>query len=115
MEICGVEEQAMVAEIVPLCNYMEVSNVFEHVSWFGGNGVPIGPVPSSLLHEYLRSFSYTMPLSLFDPLILVRIEGESSFAGRRRDRLDRKNKDCCNILAAKLTKYRLAESFGGLS
>jgi hypothetical protein len=51
MDIHGVEEQAMVAEIVPLCNGMKLTEVSDHVSQFGGSGVPMGPISSSLQDE----------------------------------------------------------------
>jgi hypothetical protein len=91
MDIHSVEEQAMVAEIVPLCNGMKLTEVSDHVSQFGGSGVPMGLVSSSLLDEQLSSFNCTAPLSLLDAPILVQIEGDSSCAERRSDRLDKKN------------------------
>jgi hypothetical protein len=111
MVIQGVEKQAKVADSLPLCIGIELIEKPE--SSLGGNGVTSGPVPTTLLDEYLSSFCCTEPLSLLDAPIRVQLEGDSTCVGRRSGRLEKKNKDC-SILAAKHAEHRLAESFGDL-
>ncbi|KAM0924632.1 hypothetical protein ACQ4PT_004599 [Festuca glaucescens] len=82
-----------------------------------GNGMVLTevdlPSSSTKLDELWSSFKSTAPHSLLDAPIQVQIEGDSSCAGRRSGRLDKKNKDC-NIPVAKRAEHRLAESFGAL-
>jgi hypothetical protein len=107
--IQSVEKQDRVADSVPLGNEMELNKKPD--SLLGGNGVPGGMGASILLEEYLSGFRNTQPLSLLDALIIVQLEGDSTCAGRRSGRLEKKNKDC-NIPAAKRAGHRLSESFG---
>jgi hypothetical protein len=110
MVIQSVEKQAWVADSVPLGNDMELTKKPD--SPLGGNGVPGGTGASILLEEYLSGFRNTQPLSLLNALILVQLEGDSTCAGRRSGRLEKKNKDC-SIPTAKRAEHRLSESFGG--
>jgi hypothetical protein len=66
---------------------------------------------SILLEEYLSGFRNTQPFSLLDAPIFGQLEGDSTCAGRRSGRLEKKNKDC-NIPTAKRAEHRLSESFG---
>jgi hypothetical protein len=109
MVIHSVEEQARVADSVPLGNDMELFKKPD--SPLGGNGVTGGTGASNLLEEYLSGFRNTQLLSLLDAPILVQLEGDSTCAGRRSGRLEKKNKDY-SILTAKRAEHRLSESFG---
>ena len=138
MVLQDMEEQAKVAEVVPSCKGLELTEVALPVSSveevplevkassnprslkvcesndsLGGNGRPPGPTSSTLLDEFLNNFSCTAPLSLLDAPIHVQFEGESTCATRRSGRLDKKNKNC-SIPIAKRAEYRLAEAFGEL-
>ncbi|KAF7081510.1 hypothetical protein CFC21_085446 [Triticum aestivum] len=79
----------------------------------GDIGMPQGPASTTLLDEFLSSFSCTAPRSLLEAPIHVQIEGASTCSERRSGRLDKKNKSC-NIPTAKRAEYRLAEAFGEL-
>jgi hypothetical protein len=109
MVIQSVEKEAKVADPVSLGNDIVLNKKTD--SPLGGNGVPGGTVASILLEEYLSGFRNTEPLSLLDAPILVQLEGDSTCAGRRSGRLEKKNKDC-SIPAAKRAEHRLSESFG---
>jgi hypothetical protein len=109
MVIQSVEKQARVADTVPLGKEMELNKKPDHP--LGGNGVPGGMGASILLEGYLSGFRNTQPLSLLDAPILVQLEGDSTCAGRRSGRLEKKNKDC-SIPTAKRAEHRLLESFG---
>jgi hypothetical protein len=109
MVIHSVEKQARVVDVVPLGKDMELNKKPD--SPLGGNGVTGGTGASILLEEYLSGFRNTQPLSLLDAPILVQLEGDSTCAGRRSCRLEKKNKDC-SIPIAKRAEHRLSESFG---
>ena len=79
----------------------------------GDIGMPQGPASTTLLDEFLSSFSCTAPRSLLETPIHVQIEGASTCSERCSGRLDKKNKSC-NIPTAKRAEYRLAEAFGEL-
>ena len=135
----GEEEQAKVAEIVTSSNDMEhievalpdglVGEVPPFVSssatlasggttnmLSSGSEEPLGDIgaPSTtLLDEFLSSFSCAAPGSLLEEPIHVQIDGASTCSERRSGRLDKKNRNC-NIPTAKRAEYRLAEAYGEL-
>ncbi|CAM0909000.1 unnamed protein product [Alopecurus aequalis] len=136
MEVQGVKEQSQGDQVVASCKGFELVEVAlpdttsgevlvelsalsdplileasEPGVSLGGDGLPSGPASPTLLDELLSNFSCTAPLSLLDAPIQLQIEGDSSYAGRRSGRLEKKNKDC-SIPAAKRAEYRLAEAFG---
>ena len=136
--ILGEEEQAKVAEIVIASNDMEQIEVAlpdglvgevppfipssVKLAWgttnmmSSGSEEPLGDigVPSTtLLDEFLSSFSCAAPRSLLEEPIHVQIEGASSCSERRSGRLDKKNRNN-NIPTAKRAEYRLAEAYGEL-
>ena len=139
MVIQGEEEQAKVAEKVTSSNDLEhfeealpdglVGEVPPFVSssvtlasgdttnmMSSGSEEPLGDIgaPSTtLLDEFLSSFSCAVPCSLLEEPIHVQIEGASTCSERRSGRLDKKNKSC-NIPTAKRAEYRLAEAYGEL-
>ena len=81
-----------------------------------GSEEPLGDigVPSTtLLDEFLSSFSCAAPRSLLEEPIHVQIEGASTCSERRSGRLEKKNRSC-NIPTAKRAEYRLAEAYGEL-
>ena len=75
-----------------------------------GNGVSPSPYAPTLLDELLSNFSCTAPLSLLDAPIQLQVEGDSTNAGRRSVRLDKKN-NISNIPIAKHAEFRMAEAF----
>jgi hypothetical protein len=101
-----VEKQTRVADFVPLGNDMEL--IKKPDSPIGGNGVPGGTSASILLEEYLSGFCNTKPLSFLDAPILVHLEGDSTRAGRRSGRLEKKKNKDCSILTAKRAEHRLS-------
>uniref|UniRef100_A0A8R7TBN5 Uncharacterized protein n=1 Tax=Triticum urartu TaxID=4572 RepID=A0A8R7TBN5_TRIUA len=139
MVIQGEEEQAKVAEIVTSSNDMEhievalldglVGEVPPFVSssvtlasggttnmMSFGSEEPLGDIgaPSTtLLDEFLSSFSCAAPRSLLEEPIHVQIDGASTCSERRSGRLDKKNRNC-DIPAAKRAEYRLVEAYGEL-
>ena len=83
---------------------------------FSGSEEPLGDIvaPSTtLLDEFLSSFSCAAPRSLLEEPIHVQIDGESTCSERRSGRLDKKNRNN-NIPTAKRAEYRLAEAYGEL-
>uniref|UniRef100_A0ACD5TTW1 Uncharacterized protein n=1 Tax=Avena sativa TaxID=4498 RepID=A0ACD5TTW1_AVESA len=108
MVIQVVEKQAKVVDSIPLGNGMELAEMPDPL---GGNGVSPGLASSTLLDGYLSSFCCSELLSLLEAPILVQLDGDSTCAGRRSGRLEKKNKDC-SIPTAKRAEHRLAESFG---
>uniref|UniRef100_A0A453ADB2 CCHC-type domain-containing protein n=1 Tax=Aegilops tauschii subsp. strangulata TaxID=200361 RepID=A0A453ADB2_AEGTS len=135
--IQGEEEQAKVAEIVTSSNNMEhievalpdglVGEVPPFVSssvtlasggttnmLSSGSEEPLGDIgaPSTtMLDEFLSSFSCAAPGSLLEEPIHMQIDGASTCSERRSGRLDKKNRNG-NIPTAKRAEYRLAEAYG---
>ncbi|KAF7060544.1 hypothetical protein CFC21_067330 [Triticum aestivum] len=111
----------LAAEVPPLVSspvMLSSGGTTNMMSWvseelLGNIGMPQGPGSTTLLDEFLSSFSCTAPRSLLEAPIHVQIEGASTCPERRSGRMDKKNKSC-NIQTAKRAEYRLAEAFGEL-